>query len=323
MNKTIAREILNDIERKVKLGQHNMVKVTIPTLAEFSKNYLKHVRDVVRKRSWQRDELCLKHLLSFFGFKKLDNIHPKDVDDYKHHRLKKVKPATVNRELEVFRHMFNLAERWNLFFGKNPASISGLIKTDSKMERILSIEEEARLLEVSPPYLRNIIICALHTGMRKGEIITLKWSHIDLSHNVITIDQTTSKSKKQRRIPINEILRKVLLELKLRSRDSAFLFLNSDGLPYKRQDSLNRAFHLALEKARITKLRFHDLRHTAATRMVEANVPIVAVKEILGHSSLETTMRYAHPTDSLKDAVEALATHCSRSDGHNSGHIST
>ncbi len=75
----------------------------------------------------------------------------------------------------------------------------------------------------------------------------------------------------------------------------------------KRQDSLNRAFIGTLKRANITGLRFHDLRHTAATRMVESNANIVAVKEILGHADLKTTMRYAHPQDSLKDAVEKLA----------------
>jgi integrase len=102
-----------------------------------------------------------------------------------------------------------------------------------------------------------------------------------------------------------------------------YVFLNSIGEPYKRQDSLNNVFKLARKKAEVEGLRFHDLRHTTATRMVEANIPIVAVKEILGHSSLDMTMRYAHPHDSLKDAVESLTTYYSEPHGHKSGHIST
>ena len=323
INKTIAREILKVIERKIALGEHDMINAKIPTIKRFSKDYLNHVRFVIQKRSWTRDELCLKHLLSFFGSSKLDKIKPKDIDDFKKYRLSKVKPATVNRELEVLRHMFNLAERWNSFFGKNPVSRSGLLKVNNIKERILTWDEETRVLKTSPHYLRHITICALHTGMRKSEIITLTWNNVDFDKNFILIDQTNSKSKKQRIITINSMLRKLLLEIRIQSLGTEFVFLNSDGLPYKRQDSLNRAFQLALKKANIIGLRFHDLRHTAATRMVESTGNIVAVNKILGHADLKTTMRYAHPHDSLKDAVESLTTYYSEPHGHKSGHIST
>lgn len=311
ITKTMAREKVKGYEKMVERGEYDRLKAIIPSVKQFSKDYLNHVQHVVQKRSWQRDHLCLRHLINFFGDTKLHKIHPKDIDDYKRYRLTRVAPATVNRELEVFRYMFNLAERWNLFFGKNPVSKSGLLKLDNKKERILNIEEESRLLKACPPYLRNIIICSLQTGMRKGEIISLRWTNVDFENNLITIDQTNSKSKKQRKIPINTMLRSLLLELKLRSSGHEYVFTNSIGLPYKRQDSLNRAFQLALNKACIEGLRFHDLRHTAATRMVEANAPIVAIKEILGHSSLEMTMRYAHPHDSLINAVECLSSYYS------------
>jgi len=323
MTKTMAREIVKEYERKVKLGQHEIIKAKIPTLKAFSGNYLSYVKNTIQKRSWSRDQLCLKHLLGFFGNRKLDKIHPKDIDDYKDCRQTKVKPATVNRELEVLRHLYNLAERWNHFFGKNPVSISGLLKTNNLKQRILKPEEELRLLGASPTHLKNIIICALNTGMRKGEIISLTWSNVDFENNFLTIDVTNSKSKKERKIPINSTLRKLLLALKLKCGDREYVFLNSNGEPYKRQDSLNNVFRLARKKAEVEDLRFHDLRHTAGTRMVEANINIVAVKEILGHSSLEMTLRYAHPHDSLLDAVEALSTNFSDSHGHKSGHIST
>jgi len=321
INKTIAKEILKGIERKIAAGEYDQINAKIPTIKKFSKDYLNHVRSVIQKRSWTRDELCLKHLLNFFGSSRIDKIKPKDVDDYKKYRLSSVKPATVNRELEVLRHLFNLAERWNSFFGKNPVSRSGLLKVNNIKERILTLNEEKTLLEASPIYLKNIIICALQTGMRKSEIITLEWNNVDFDKNLITIDQTNSKSKKQRIIPINSMLRKLLLEIKIQSLGTEFVFLNSDSLPYKRQDSLNRAFQLALKKANIADLRFHDLRHTAATRMVENTGNIVAVNKILGHADLKTTMRYAHPENSLKQAVESLAINSSNSQAQESGLI--
>jgi len=322
INKTIAREILQDIERKVKLGQHGMVKAIIPSLADFTNDYLSYVRDTVKKRSWKRDELCLRHLKDFFKGRKLSDIQPQDVDDYKASRLSEVAPATVNRELEVLRHLFHLAERWNKFFGKNPVSRAGLLPLNNHKERILSLDEEKRLLNACDSYMRNIIITALYTGMRKGEVISLKWENVDLDNGIITIDQTNAKSKKARRIPINSVVRRLLLEQRLKSAGNDYVFLSSKGSPYLRQDSLNRAFTLALQKADIKGLRFHDLRHTAATRMIESGFSIVAVKEILGHASLDMTMRYAHPNESLRSALEGLSSYYSDTFGHNSGHTS-
>ncbi len=306
VTKTQAKEMLKKLEQRVKLGQYDMLDAEIPTLNEFAEDYLKHVRDVVKKRSWSRDLLSLKHLKDFFGDRNLSEIAPKDVDDYKEVRLNEVSPATVNRELEVLRHLFNLAERWKKFFSKNPVSQAGLLPLNNQLERILTPQEEERLLVSSSSSLKAILICALNTGMRKGEIINLKWSNVDLENNVITLEHTNTKSKKTRRIPINSELRKLLLEQRLKSGGSEYVFLSSNGTPYLRQDSLNRAFIDALKRAKVEGLRFHDLRHTAATRMIEAGASIVAVSRILGHSSLTVTMRYAHPDDSLKEAVELL-----------------
>jgi len=313
ITKTMAREMLNKIEQQVKLGQYDMLDNEVPTLTDFAENYLSYVRDTIKKRSWKRDELCLKHLRTFYKGRQLSEIKPHDVDDYKSSRLNEVSPATVNRELEVLRHLFNLADRWNKFFGKNPVSRAGLLPLNNQKERILSLDEEKRLLTSCDTYLRNIIITALYTGMRKSEIISLKWENIDLDSNIITIDQTNSKSKKARRMPINTVVRRLLLEQRLKSAVNDYVFLSSKGTPYLRQDSLNRAFKLALQKAEIKGLRFHDLRHTAATRMIESGYSIVAVKEILGHSSLDMTMRYAHPNESLKNALEGLCGYFSNS----------
>ena len=120
-------------------------------------------------------------------------------------------------------------------------------------------------------------------------------------------------------MPINSILRKLLLELRLKSAGCEYVFLNSQGTPYTRHDSLNRVFKHALEKAGIRDLRFHDLRHTAGTRLGEMNITVQVISKILGHSDIRTTMRYVHPEDSLRDAVEKLAN--SECNGHTFGHI--
>jgi len=149
--------------------------------------------------------------------------------------------------------------------------------------------------------------------MRKSEILTLKWSDVDLDNGILTIDQTNTKSKKKRRIPINSVLRTILYEQRLKSGGSEYVFLSAYGTPYKHHYCINNQFRTARKKAGLTDFRFHDLRHTAATRMIEAGAQIVAVSKILGHSDLKMTMRYVHPENSLVDAVELLSKNFSNS----------
>lgn len=307
VTKAVAQKALEERKRMARLGQWDMIGATIPTLSDFSSDYLIYVRDTLDKRSWKRDELSLTHLNSFFGDRKLSAIASKDVLDYQGKRLKDgIRPATVNRELACLKHLFNVAKQRANFFAENPISKVKFLEENNQVERVLTLEEEERLIIHSAPHLRPILFTAIHTGMRKNEILSLKWINVDLDNNLITVEPTNTKCKKLKRIPINSILRKVLLEQKLRTGVSEHVYLNPKGKPYQRCDSLKRCFEGACRRAGIKGLRFHDLRHTAATRMIEAGASIVAVSKILGHSSLATTMRYAHPDDSLRDAVEKL-----------------
>ncbi len=315
VTKTIARELLKKRELQVKLGQWDMIEAKIPTLSEFAPEYLSYVRDIIAKRSWARDELSLTHLNSFCGDHNLSAITPRDIQDYQGKRLKDgAKPATVKRELACFKHLFNVAKQRTKFFGDNPVSKVKFLEENNQIERVLTIEEEERLIANSAPHLKPIIQTAIHTGMRKNEILSLKWNNVDLENNVLTIEASNTKSKKLKRIPINSKLRRILLEQKLKTGFGLYIFLNPDGKPYQRCDSLKRCFGGACRRAGIKGLRFHDLRHTAATRMVEKGANIVSVSRILGHSSLNTTMRYAHPDDSLREAAEKLANFSSTTD---------
>ncbi len=177
---------------------------------------------------------------------------------------------------------------------------------ENQVMRILSYEEEERLLMHSSAHLKPIVIAALHTGMRKGELLTLKWDAVDFHNNVITVHAQHSKSRKARKVPLNSTLRKLLLEQKLITQASGYVFPTPNGVPYKHQNCLKKPFYTACNNANIDGLRFHDLRHTAATRMLENGANIVAVSHILGHADLKTTMRYVHPDNSLREAVEKL-----------------
>jgi integrase len=282
VTKTMAKEMLKKIEQKVKLGQYDMLDAEIPILREFAKKYIQHVRNTVQRRSWYRYEYGLIRLIEFYGDQKLSEITPKDIDDYKTFRLRNAKPATVNREIATLRQLFNLAKRWKKFFGENPVSVSKLLPEENQKERILKPEEESSLLNFCNPWLSAIIICALNTAMRKSEIITLKWSNVDMGNGVITLEQSNTKSKKTRRVPINSALRKLLLEQRLKGGGNEYVFLSEEGKPYKDHASLKGAFERARRRANIKGFRFHDLRHTSATRMVENGGSIVAVSKIEG-----------------------------------------
>ena len=306
VTKTMAREILNEEEKRIKKGQYGMLDGITPSLSEITPEFINYQKEIRQKKSVRDDIGALKRLNLIFGDKKLNEITSKDIDDYKERRLKKVKPATLNKELGTLRRLFNVVKRWKRFYGENPVSESGLIPDNNPKEKILSYEDQKRLFDVSPDHFKSILVCALNTGMRKGEIISLKWDNVDLETNIITLEHTNTKSKKSRRIPINSVLRKMLLEQRIKTANSDYVFHSAEGTPYKRSDSLNRIWRYVLKESDIQGLRFHDLRHTAATRMVEAGGNIVAVSRILGHSDLKITMRYAHPDNSLVEAAEAL-----------------
>ncbi len=308
VTKTVAQKKLETRKKQVELGQHNIISAKIPTLSEFASEYMKYVTETVKKRSWRRDENSLDHVTTFFGELKLSAITSNDIIDYQNKRRNEnAKPATINRELACLKHLFNIARQKNKFFGDNPVSKVKFLEENNQKERILTSEEEERLLSCSAPHLIPIIQTAINTGMRKNEILSLKWPNVDFDNKLLAVEPANSKNKKPRRIPINSILRKILLEQKLKTGFSEFVFLNPDGNPYNRSDSLKKCFQGACRRSNIKGLRFHDLRHTAATRMIETGASIVAVSKILGHSTLSMTMRYAHPENSLIEAVEKLA----------------
>lgn len=257
------------------------------TLAVFVERYLKYAR--VNKISWLRDEQMSAHLCKAFGQKHLSEVSSLDVENYKIRRLKIVKPATVNREVVLLKRMFNLAKQWD-FATENPVKGVKLFREDNIVERILGPEEEERLLAEAHPDLQPILVAALNTGMRLGELLALTWADIDLSQRLLIVRK--SKNGRVRRIPINDRLLETFRSLESGFARDAFVF--PSPLSGKRRYSLRTAFQAAQKRAGISSLRFHDLRHTFATRLVAAGVDIVTVKELLGHQDISMTLRYAH-----------------------------
>ncbi len=167
--------------------------------------------------------------------------------------------------------------------------------------RYLSEEEEMRFLDACPDYFKPIAITALNTGMRKSEILNLRWFDVDFQLGQITLRDT--KNGRERYIPMNRTLTKTLEKNKIKAQ-SEYVFTKKDGSPFK---DIRKPFFKAIRKAGVGEFRFQDLRHTFASQLVMNGVDLVTVKELLGHRSIDMTMRYAHLSqDHKKRAVERL-----------------
>jgi integrase len=197
---------------------------------------------------------------AFEGY--LANLTTAMVEQYKVQRSQDVSPATVNRELALLKHMLTKAD------------------------------------DPKAPYLRPIVVMALHTGIRLGETLGLQWSDIDVKQRLIIITRT--KNNERKTVPINDVLAEELRRLP-RYVSSPYLFHHPDGTRLWRID---RSFHHPMTRAGIEDFRFHDLRHTHASHLAMRGVPLETIGALLGHKDPKMTKRYAHvsPT-SLKAAV--------------------
>jgi len=271
----IAERKFLDIQKHQKIKFEKMGKL-------FLENYSKP-----NKRSWRRDEEIVGHLTDFFKGRQLHEIGSLDIEKYERKRREEVSPATVNRELSGLRNMYNRAIEWGIAT-KNPVKLVKFFHEDEGRLRFLEKEEIKRLYNVCPGYLRSIVVLAVCTGMRKGEILSLKWPDVDFRRKIITILKT--KGQKKREIPIGVGISRLLLKQR-KHPDNPYVFCYEDG---RRIGSFKRAFKTALKRAEIEDFTFHDLRHTFASYLVMSGVDLKTVQEIMGHSSFTTTLRYAH-----------------------------
>lgn len=272
---------------------------------EFAETYLNDYAKV-NKKSWRSDYYYLNaNLVPFFNDVFISRLNQYSVEKYKLKRVKDgVQKSTINRELACLRKMLNKAVDWE-FLQRNPVSgVKLFSEKDNLKERVLSSEEEKRLMQSCADHIKSIIKVAIHSGMRRGEIFNLKWQDVDLEKRELNVINT--KSGRSRWIPLNEVLSKEFRRMKQISSQSEYVFINSNtGLPFV---DIKKAFKSACKRAKVQGLRFHDLRHTFASRLVANGVDLITVKDLLGHSSVRITERYTHSNNTQKKrAVELLA----------------
>ncbi len=270
---------------------------------EFGKIYIENYAKL-NKRSWKDDVFTVDLLNKSFGTMLLQENNPLDIEKFRSKRLSEgVSKLRVNRNLAIMKKMFNLAIDWGYAQANPVRRVRFFSEYENLKERVLTSEEETRLLAACAPYLKSIVITALNTGMRRGEVLGLKWSQISLPQRLIRVERT--KSGKVRFIPINDFLFHEFQRLARANGSAEYVFLNPRNR--KRLVDTSTGFDTANKRAHITGLRFHDLRHTFASRLVARGVDLITVKDLLGHHSVITTQRYTHSNaDQKRRAVQAL-----------------
>ncbi len=304
-DRRLAEAILGKVRAQLIEGRFfETLEEKIRTFDELMQRYL--AEHAAKKSEPRHYRGYANNLRAFFGGLTLAEITPKLIVDYKNRRYAAgLKPASINRELATLKKAFNLAVKEWEWCRENPVSRVSMERENNKRDRWLSPEEEARLLEGCAPWLRDLVTFALHTGMRMGEIVELTWRGVDMTRRTVTV--LRSKNGERRTIPINETVHSLLRHKnKLRSLTTELVFSSKAFTPME-AGHLRRSFRLALKRAEIEDFHFHDLRHTFATRLVQAGVDLYKVQRLLGHKSPTMTQRYAHHyPESLRDGVEIL-----------------
>ena len=269
--------------------------------------YAREVITTKAARTQETNRIQLSHLLSFFGELNLDKITPELISRYRAKRLGDgVKLQTVIYELALLSHAFSFAQREWKWVRENPMKHVRIPRQDNKIERWLTYDEQARLLPCCEDWLKQIVLFALNTGMRMHEILELTWKHVDLARRTVTVIETKNKEKKT--LPLNDdavdVLRKVLAMNRILNLEGYVFTLRGNQL---KKGQLQYYFGKAVKVSGIAPCRFHDLRHSFATRLVQEGVDLYKVSKLLGHKDIKTTQRYAHHyPESLRSAVDIL-----------------
>jgi integrase len=252
-----------------------------------------------------------KCLVPFFGSMPLEKITTRHIEEYKAHALKKgVARKTVNNQLAVLSKCITTAYEWLDLPGK-PPKIAWL-KCPPPTTDFLSADECTLLMSKADGVIRDMILTALRTGMRQGELRGLQWSCIDWQNGILTVrysrcprtgELMSPKSNRERHIPLEEDVYEMLLKKK---RDTGYVFLDSRGKPFGSETLIRRLRDVRYE-AGLRPLGWHTLRHTFATHLAMLGVPLNTIQKLLGHSTIGMTMRYSHVAPStLRAAINML-----------------
>lgn len=282
-------------------------KTNIPTFDKFKPQYLEFCE---RQRGYKYKRNVVNLLSNNFGQLRLNQIQTYNLEKYQSKMLiDGISPATINRRIATIKHMMTKACDWGIVddIALRAVRKVKMLKEDNGRMRFLTRAEADKLVEEcgsgkSGSYLTPIVQVALNTGMRLGEILKLRWEHVDLANNMLTVVSSNAKNARRRDIPINATLQSVFKSM-ARPISGGFVF-GKDG---KQRTDIRVGMNNALRRCKIRDFHFHDLRHTFASWLVQSGVDLTTLQKLLGHRSYSMTLRYAHlAPEHLASAVRVL-----------------
>ncbi|EMK6928222.1 site-specific integrase [Vibrio alginolyticus] len=279
------------------------------TLGRFLSDHYKDYLIALNPKRAKQSYMCIANSFEHIMDKPLTEIKAWDIQQWITERRKLGRaPATIEYCVNRLRAAFNRAVEWEFIDSHNLSSVK-LIKQDNTRIRYLSKEEENSLLEGIQArnqsvrksdktkaqlkfvdFFEPLVVTAMNTGMRKGELLTLKWEHVSFPNRYLTIRSENAKSKKTRTIPLNDTVLKLFESWRAQNPNADYVFVaNNQPVEF-----FQYPWQSLLKEAGIDNFRFHDLRHHFASKLVMAGVDLNIVRELLGHADLKMTLRYAH-----------------------------
>jgi integrase len=336
-NRKLAKKILAKVETQIVEGKwFDVDKARQYTFDDMMDRFMNEHAPTKEPKTQKSYRNSLAHLTPFFSGMTLDKLDTDEVMRYVTYRReqtcqtgtsecekckqrpetddcqklrekRKCRPGTRNRELALLSKAFNLARLWK-WTKVNPCQLIKREKEDNEIGRCLSEDEEEKLVDACKFYLdgqlREMVIIALNTGIREGEVLKMRWERIDLFRK--TFESYNEKTNSWRTVPMNDTVYDLLKERAKAKSMSGYVFTTSQDTPIIARN-LMREWYKALNRAGLKGFRFHDLRHTVGTRLGRAGQDIHTIASILDHSQLSTTRRYVkHNTDSMRKGLSVL-----------------
>lgn len=293
-----ARDLETQVDRFGAAPDTKILEHT--TLGDLLERYRREVSPLKRGsvQECQRIDVLRRHDLAY---RTLIGLSQQDIAAFRDERLQSVAPSTAVRELAILSHVLEVAIRdWGLPLARNVVKLVRRPVIRNERSRRLTGDEELRLVQACEtgriPFMQTLLILAIETGMRRGEILGLKWC--DLSHNRRVISLTMTKNGTGREVPLSQRAFEALMEWKQCAEiDQSTIFPISAG-------SLEQVWRRLLKRANVSSLRFHDLRHEGVSRLFERGLNMIEVSSISGHRDLRILKRYTHL--SADDLVQRL-----------------
>ena len=305
-----ARKQAEQLRRQIDLGldplEERIAERAAPTVRDLFDRYAaEHLPTKALRSAADDRSMWLKDILPAFGPKKVADLRSQDCDEL-HRTISVDRPTRANRVIEVLRKALNLAIRWG-WIERNPAS-GARRNPEPKRARYLARDEVARLiaeLEVHPERTSaDALLFMLLTGCRRGEALGATWDQFDLERRVWTKPSSQTKQRREHRVPYSLAVAEILNRRRAEAVGTS-IFPGGLGAPLA---DVRRTWKAVCDKAGLRSVRIHDLRHTFASLLASSGQSLLVVGELLGHSTPQTTKRYANLyDDSLRAAAESIS----------------